>query len=81
MPIKVPTQKTVLKTLENGAVGGLIGGFSVLLCRAFMGVTAGSIVGGIIGGSIVHGYDPEIGKIVAVNGFMDGVASLGLQGA
>lgn len=78
MPIKVPSSKTVLKTLENGAVGGLIGGLSVLVARQFLGITVGSIVGGVVGGAVVHGYDPEIGKIVAVNGFMDGVASLGL---
>lgn len=81
MPIKVPSKKTVVDTIKDGAVGGLVGGFSVLLARTALGVPVGSIVGGIVAGSLVHQYDPEVGKIVAVNGFMDGIASLGLMGS
>ena len=73
----IPSRKVLGDTIKDGLIAGGIGGAAIGIARQFLGLPLGSVVGGIVGGSIVHGVvSPTAGKIVAINGTMDAVASM-----
>lgn len=69
----IPTKQSFLKSLGIGLKAGAIGGISVGLSQLILGNSLGSVVGGIVGGAIAG---EENGRVITINGCMDGIISL-----
>ena len=59
-----------IKQSVMAGLGGVGGGFGVVLGTALLGPGIGPAVGGIVAGAILGG---EVGRVVAINGAMDAV--------